>query len=71
MCQVLNVHRSGFYAWLKQPLSKAAQDNVRLLEVIKASYVQSSAVCGSPRITNELRSQGESCSENRVVVPKS
>ena len=67
MCHVLNVHRSGFYAWLKQPLSKTAQDNVRLLECINASYVQSGAVYGSPRITHELRRQGESRSENRVA----
>jgi putative transposase len=67
MCSVLNIHRSGFYAWLKQPLSKTAQDNVRLLERIKASYVQSGAVYGSPRITHELRRQGESCGENCVA----
>lgn len=67
MCQALNVHRSGFYAWLKQPVSKAEQDNIRLQALIKASYVQSGGVYGSPRITHELRSQGEVCGENRVA----
>jgi len=67
MCKVLNVHRSGFYAWLKQPQSKAEKDNARLLEQIKASYVQSGGVYGSPRITHELRSSGETCGENRVA----
>jgi putative transposase len=67
MCRVLNVHRSGFYAWLKQPQSKTEKDNVRLLEQIKTSYVQSGGVYGSPRITHELRHSGETCGENRVA----
>jgi putative transposase len=67
MCRVLNVHRSGFYAWLKQPQSVSEKDNVRLLEQIKASYVQSGGVYGSPRITHELRRSGETCGENRVA----
>tara|TARA_R110000868_G_scaffold66017_1_gene197091 strand:+ start:437 stop:1249 length:813 start_codon:yes stop_codon:yes gene_type:complete len=67
MCRVLNVHRSGFYAWLKQSTSKTEQENVRLLECIKASYVQSGGVYGSPRITHELKRQGELCSENRIA----
>ncbi len=29
MCRVLRVHFSGFYAWLKEPLSLRAQDNAR------------------------------------------
>lgn len=67
MCKALNVHRSGFYAWLKQPVSNRELDNQRLLEHIKASYVESGGVYGSPRITHELRCRGESCSENRVA----
>ena len=41
MCHVLHVHRSGFYAWLKKPVSEAEQDNIQLLQRIKESYVQS------------------------------
>ncbi len=67
MCKVLNVHRSGFYAWLKEPQSDAEKENVRLLERIKASYVQSGGVYGIPRITHELRRSGETCGENRVA----
>tara|TARA_R110002060_G_scaffold6268_2_gene9552 strand:- start:457 stop:657 length:201 start_codon:yes stop_codon:yes gene_type:complete len=55
MCKVLNVHRSGFYAWLKEPKSNTEKDNVRLLERIKASYVQSGGVYGSPRISCPVR----------------
>ncbi|MFT6350185.1 MAG: putative transposase [Psychromonas sp.] len=64
---MLNVYRSGFYAWLKEPQSDAEKDNVRLLVQMKASYVQSGAVYGSPRITHALRRSGGTCSENRVA----
>jgi len=67
MCGVLNVHRSGFYAWLNQPESSRAKDNKRLLEQIKSSYIESGGVYGSPRITHDLRRQGVSCGENRVA----
>lgn len=67
MCLALNVHRSGFYAWLKQPESKQKQENKRLLVRIKEAYAESGGVYGSPRITHELRRLGETCGENRVA----
>jgi putative transposase len=67
MCKVLNVHRSCFYAWLKEPQFDAEKDKVRLLEQIKASYVQSGGVYGSPRITHALRRSDKTCGENRVA----
>jgi len=35
MCRVLRVHFSGFSAWLKEPLSHRAQENVRQIELIR------------------------------------
>ena len=31
MCGVLRVHRSGFYAWIKSPLSARSKEDLRLL----------------------------------------
>jgi putative transposase len=62
MCKVLNVHRSGFYVWLKEHQSNAKK-NVRLLERIKVSYIQSSSVYGSPQMTHKFRRSGEICGE--------
>lgn len=35
MCRVLRIHVSGFYAWLKEPLSLRARDDVRQTELIR------------------------------------
>jgi len=35
MCRVLRVHFSGFYAWLKEPLSLRAQSDARQIALIR------------------------------------
>lgn len=67
MCRVLRVHRSGYYAWLKKPLSERAKEDKRLLELIKASYAASGCSYGSPRIFLDLREAGEICGRHRVA----
>lgn len=67
MCRVLNVNRSGFYAWLKKPQSKRSTEDLRLLEKIRHFYAESDQVYGSPRIYEDLREDGESCSVHRVA----
>ncbi len=67
MCRVLDVHRSGFYAWLLEPLSPRAVENQALTAQIKEFYDQSMGIYGSPRIFCDLREAGVACSENRVA----
>ena len=67
MCRVLKVHRSGFYAWLKTPLSKRGQDDNRLTGLIKQSWLESGCVYGYRKIHDDLRSLGEGCCPNRVA----
>lgn len=67
MCHVLQVHPSGFYAWLKQPLSKRAREDRRLTGLIKQAWLESGCVYGYRKIHDDLRSLGESCSPNKVA----
>jgi len=55
MCRVLNVCRSGYYAWLHKPLSDRAIEDQRLLVLVRASYAASSGVYGAPRVFLDLR----------------
>jgi putative transposase len=67
MCEVLKVHRSGYYVWLKQPVSAREQEDSRLLSLIKEHYLASGGTYGSPWIYRDLRDAGESCSVHRVA----
>lgn len=67
MCRVLGVARAGFYAWLHNPLSDRAIEDLRLLELIRDSYAASSCVYGSPRVFGDLREVGETCEKHRVA----
>ena len=57
MCRLLKLHRSGFYAWLKKPLSDRATEDNRLLKLIKEFYVASGGTYGSPWIHADLREE--------------
>ncbi|WP_221274519.1 IS3 family transposase [Thaumasiovibrio subtropicus] len=66
MCQILEIQRSGFYAWQRKPLSCRAKEDQRLLGKIKQFWLESGCVYGYRNITIDLRSDGESCGKNRV-----
>lgn len=66
LCRVLKIHRSGFYAWLKAPLSKRAQENRRLSSLIKQAWLESGCVYGYRKLHADLCSFGERCGSNRV-----
>jgi len=67
MCDCLQVSPSGYYGWRDRPVSPRARDNQRLLARIEDIHAESDGVMGSPRIWEELRYEGESCSKNRVA----
>jgi putative transposase len=67
MCRVLMVHFSGFYAWLKEPLSQRALEDARQTELIHQAWADSGKVYGYHKLHDDLLYQGEICSENRVA----
>ena len=80
MCRCLRVHPSGFYAWLKNPLCKRANEDTRQTKLIKDAWEDSGKIygyrklaslsvmrCITCRATDDLCDQGETCSPNRVA----
>ena len=63
MCKVLEVSRSGYYAWAKRSTSKMFQSDARLVEDIKKVHIASRKTYGSPRIHAELIRQGIPCGQ--------
>ena len=66
MCSVLEVSRSGFYAWLYRPPSDRRLTDEWLIEKIKVIYAESRGSYGSPRIHAALRAQNIYVSRKRV-----
>src|SRR3954469_11001701 len=67
MCRLLGVAPSGYYEWLQHPISNRAQEDSRLLRLIRASFVASHGIYGAPRVFLDLRETGETCSKHRVA----
>src|SRR5262245_14226153 len=63
MCRVLEVAPSGYYDWLKQPISNRAHEDARLPRLIRASFIARHGIYGAPRVFLDLREAGETCSE--------
>ena len=53
--------------WLQHPISNRAQEDTRLLRLIRASFVASHGIYGAPRVFLDLREAGETCSKHRVA----
>ena len=66
-CRVLEVSRSGYYAWRNRPGSKQAVRREALLSEIRKVHRESRRTYGSPRIYEELKDRGVRCSENMVA----
>ena len=67
MCRVLGVAPSGYYKWLLHPISNRAEEDARLLRLIRASFTASHGIYGAPRVFLDLREAGEGCSKHRVA----
>lgn len=67
LCRVLQVSRSGYYAWRRRKPSQRAQQEVRLVEQIRSIHRDSDGTYGSPRVWRDLKEMGTACSQNRVA----
>jgi putative transposase len=67
MCRCLRIHPSGFYAWLKNPLSNRAKEDERQTKLIRGAWKDSGKVYGYRKLHDDLLDQGETCCPNRVA----
>lgn len=66
MCQVLGVSKSGYYEWLKRPVSNQKKAKAKLVAKIRRIHLQSRGIYGSPKITKVLDSEGIKVSQKTV-----
>ena len=67
MCQVLRVSRSGFYAWVERAPSTTAQRRQARLTRIREVFAASGQRYGSPKITAQLRREGDPVGRKTVA----
>ena len=67
LCSVLNVSRSGFYAWRHRPVSKRAQTDHHLLRNIRRIHEQSREHYGIVKCWKQLLREGIICGRDRIA----
>jgi transposase InsO family protein len=65
-CAVFKVSRSGYYDWLKRPVSKQKIANEKLSEKVIDIWKMSRESYGLPRIFNELKNRDFHIGKNRI-----
>ena len=65
-CRILEVSSSGYYAWLKRPLSERKTEDERVWQKIKLHWEDSRKTYGCLRVTKKLKQDGEVIGKNRV-----
>lgn len=66
LCDLLQVRRSGYYAWRHRQETARAIANRRLAQEIVRVHRQKQGRYGSPRVTQQLRREGHICNHKRV-----
>ena len=67
MCHMLEVSRSGYYAWIDRGPSPQAQRRAALAVQVKVAFAASRQTYGSPRITRELADGGFKACRNTIA----
>jgi len=67
MCRLMEVTRSGFYAWRKRPESEWARTEKRLTVEVRSIFEASHRRYGSPRIHREFRARRQTVGRHRVA----
>lgn len=61
----MDVSRSLYYNWLKNPISKKQEEDQKLAIIIKQIFLESRGTYGHRRIKKQLRKHGINCNNER------
>ena len=67
LCRVMQVTRSGYYAWATREPSRRQREDDQLKAHIRAAHTASRGTYGSPRIYEQLRQDGFTVGRERVA----
>ena len=67
MCRLLQVSRSGYYAWRVRAESQRAKTDRELIKRIRQIHEDSDGVYGAAKIAAELNEQGYPCGRHKVA----
>lgn len=67
LCKALEVHPSGYYDWLEEPLSQRDIDDRRLTAAIKQHWLESGGHSGYRNIYEDLLEAKIACGRDRVL----
>ena len=67
LCKVLEVSRSGYYAWEERGRSTRSAEDEKLVVHILAAFKLGRGAYGSPRVHEELKAAGIAVSRKRVA----
>jgi putative transposase len=66
LCQVLEVSRSGFHAWLNRPNSTREIHDAKLVAAIDKSFKASDRTYGARRVWRDVLEEGLACGLHRI-----
>jgi transposase InsO family protein len=67
LCEMLEVSRSGYYAWTTRPEAPRVKADAEIVAEIHAAHKAGRGTYGSPRVMRTLRNNGRKISKNRVA----
>ena len=66
LCEVLEVSRSGFHAWLNRPTSAHEIQDAKLVTAIETSFRASDRTYGARRVWRDVLAAGLDCGRQRI-----
>ena len=67
MCRLLEVSRSGFYAWLRRGPSRRQREDERLRVAVRAAHQRTRETYGARRLQPELAAEGGVAGRDRIA----